>query len=286
MNTVRRVFVSHSSSDTYFVNLLMEILDFHGVRAWCSSRDIAPGRKFRDEIDTWLRKAEILLVVVSAHAKQSKWMTKEIATFQSVQADGLVIPLRLDDTDPNQLIDQLHGYEAISFANDMRAGFQSLLAIFGKDFLPRADRRSGSRRTKERRSGADRQHSSITQRLRLGFWKQYVESVGISKFEEVALSRSELYRAVSVLTPVALKHTYTNQEGKLTPPREALEGSANEIWEEWRPREPVKVIYVIEAIAERLTERFEVSRIDRRNSARRGQSNERREEPVAKSNRR
>lgn len=79
------VFISHSSEDRYFVNLLVALLEYHGIRTWCSTDDIRGSHQYRDEINKALEKAGSLIVVVSKHSAESKWVIKEFVRFQTLK---------------------------------------------------------------------------------------------------------------------------------------------------------------------------------------------------------
>src|ERR1051325_5485112 len=78
-------FISHSSKDAYFVSLLVALLDYHCIPAWCSTRNVSPGARFRPEIGAGLRKADSLIVIVSKNAVTSKWVQKEVVTYQTTR---------------------------------------------------------------------------------------------------------------------------------------------------------------------------------------------------------
>jgi hypothetical protein len=57
-----KAFISHATLDKNFVNLLVALLEFHYVEAWCSLTNLQPGDPFREEIANAIRRANVLLV--------------------------------------------------------------------------------------------------------------------------------------------------------------------------------------------------------------------------------
>jgi hypothetical protein len=274
------VFISHASKDRYFVNLLVALLKFHEVKAWCSDYEVEPGIRFRTLIQEGLQNAESLIVVVSQHAAVSKWVTAELATFLEKRPDARVIPLLLDRTNPDDVIDRLTDYHALSFADDMLLGFEKLTEIFGKKFLLRVERRvNDSRRSEnERRSaGEDRRKSPMIQRMRKGFWKAFEARYGIGKFSLIPLTVAQTFRTIEGLAEEADRYLYRRPDGTYAAANSVLEEATTYVWDENRPKIDMEAIFAIEQIAERIYKTYQVSQPDRRQLATRRESGDRRE---------
>jgi hypothetical protein len=218
-------------------------------------------------------------VVVSANAVNSKWVTKEITTFETEKPGGLIVPLLLDGTSMNSIVDGLADHQAINFVTCMRTGFEKLLAIFNKEFLSKEDRRNpASRRQQEdRREGKERRQSSITQRMRKGFWKSYALTRGAGEFDVVRMLVSECYHTLDALEYEASKYKFVDEKGIEHESKEALEQAVLEVWEMFRLRDAPKSVFVVEAIAETLCERYKVSAVDTRRQAARRAGHDRRD---------
>jgi hypothetical protein len=69
------------------------------VRCWFAPEDLKIGDKFRTRIDEAIRIHDKLLLVLSEHSVNSKWVEKEVETaFDKETLDHTVLfPLRLDD---------------------------------------------------------------------------------------------------------------------------------------------------------------------------------------------
>jgi hypothetical protein len=273
------VFISHSRRDRYFVNLLVALLKFHEVKTWWSEYDIEPGTRFRTLIDDGLQNAESLIVVVSQHSAASKWVTMELATFLEKRPDARVIPLLLDRTNPDEVIDRLTDYQTLSFADDMLGGFEKLTELYGKRFLPRVERRTKDtrRNTTERRSKGDRRKSPLIQRMRIGFWKAFTGRWGIGEFALIPLSVSQMMRTIEAIAEEADKYRYRQADGNYAPAMTVLEEATNQVWQEYRRKDVMKAVYVVEAIAELIHATYQVSQPDQRQLPTRRENGERRE---------
>jgi len=249
------------------VNLLIALLQFHEIKTWSSGNDLAAGSRFREQLDSALHDAESVIVVVSKHSALSKWVTKELSAFQEKKPNAPIIPLLLDGTGPDDVIDRLTDYEALDFTDDMLDGCKRLLDVYGKNFLPRLERRNeASRRagTERRGAGDDRRRSLIIQRMRIGFWKAYTDALGIGKFDLLRMGVTERFKAIEAITDEAERYVYTRRDGKEMPGQQALEEAANHVWQEYRSKDFVKAVYVIEAVAEQMHATYTVCRMQRR----------------------
>jgi hypothetical protein len=92
-------FISHSSKDQELAERLHADLQDKGVRCWFAPEDLKIGDKFRTRIDEAIRYHDKLLLVLSEHSVNSKWVEKEVETaFDKETADHTVLfPIRLDD---------------------------------------------------------------------------------------------------------------------------------------------------------------------------------------------
>jgi hypothetical protein len=272
-----KVFISYSSKDTYFVSLLQALLQFHYIDVWWSVYDIKPGTQFPPEIEQAIKDANTLLVVASAQAVKSKWMTKEISAFQAQNKDGLIVPLLLDAIDLDAISPGLSNYQAIDFSQSMLEGCQHLFQLFGKEFLSYRDRRNQptGRRSVERRT-EDRRKSPLIKRLRKGFWLAYTRATGRGEFEELPDTLREQFKVIDSLREEVQKYQYSDESGKIYDPTMVLEESIRRVWDMMSPRGKFKAVYIVEGIAEELYENYKIITVaNRRSSSRRLQADRR-----------
>jgi|EndMetStandDraft_5_1072996.scaffolds.fasta_scaffold16879_2 TIR domain-containing protein len=272
-------FISHSSKDSYFVKLLVALLKFHEVQTWSSEYDIEPGTRFRTVIDDGLQSADSLIVVVSQHSAISKWVTKELAAFQEKRPEARVIPLLLDDTNPDDVIDRLTDYQALRFTDDMLSGFEKLTELYGKRFLPRIERRGkeSRRNVVDRRSASERRKSEMIQRMRIGFWKAFHAKLRIGKFDKLQMGVAELFKTIEALVEEAERYGYTLPEGRQASARTVLEEATHHVWQEYRPKHQLGAVYVVEAIAEHIYATYAVSQPQQRQIQTRRDDSDRRD---------
>ncbi len=72
-------FISYSSKDQEFADRLYADLQSKGVRCWFAPHDIKGGRKLHEQLDEAIRLHDKLLLVLSEHSMNSRWVKTEIA---------------------------------------------------------------------------------------------------------------------------------------------------------------------------------------------------------------
>jgi hypothetical protein len=155
------VFVSYSHEDTWFVDLMVELLSFHRIRPWHDRRDVGAAHLISDKVREGIRSTESMIVVLSPHALQSRWVHKELFAFASVHGTETIFPVKLRDfADNDGVFHELHDRQAINFSGNMLEGFRDLTQAFGKPFLPPVE---------QRKAQEDRRRSSVEQRLAFDF---------------------------------------------------------------------------------------------------------------------
>lgn len=94
-------FISYSSQDEAFAQRLYNDLQGKGVRCWFAPKDMKIGDEIRRSIDQAIRLHDKVLLVLSEHSIDSRWVQKEVETAfeQEAQHDKpMLFPIRLDDT--------------------------------------------------------------------------------------------------------------------------------------------------------------------------------------------
>ncbi|MBN2103770.1 toll/interleukin-1 receptor domain-containing protein [bacterium] len=252
------VFISHSSDDRYFVNLLVALLEYHGVKTWCSTDDIKGSHQYRDEIDRALEKAESLIVVVSSHSADSKWVIKEFVRFQTLKPKGAVLPLILDDTDLSRFVDGMEAYQTIDFRSCMKTGFEKVMAVFGKTFLPYEKKKNMPKDQDRRNKSKERRSSDLTQqRLRVGFQLCYTRAVSLGQFNPARL-------VSETLADEALKYRYFDDKGTEHEPRNVLQVISEAVWKDATEEERGNIPLLVERIARKISEQYSIQSMDRR----------------------
>jgi hypothetical protein len=93
-------FISYSSQDHAFAELLHGDLRKSGVQCWFAPEDMKIGDPIRQRIDEAIHQHDKLLVVLSENSVGSSWVANEVeATFEKERHLGKIflLPLRVDD---------------------------------------------------------------------------------------------------------------------------------------------------------------------------------------------
>ncbi len=93
-------FISYSSKDQDFANMLYTDLQNKGVRCWFAPEDLKIGDKIRDRIDESIRLRDKLLLILSASSVTSEWVEHEVesALEEETRANrAILLPIRIDD---------------------------------------------------------------------------------------------------------------------------------------------------------------------------------------------
>jgi uncharacterized protein YjbI with pentapeptide repeats len=93
-------FISYSTQDQDFADLLHADLQNKGVRCWFAPHDLAIGEKIWDEIDAAIRLRDKVLLILSEYSITSDWVEDEVtkAFEEERKRDQIVLfPVRLDD---------------------------------------------------------------------------------------------------------------------------------------------------------------------------------------------
>ena len=97
-----KIFLSHSSKDKTIVRRIDKDLTSHGFLTWIDEDEIPHGASIPASIQTGLSECQVLILFVSRHSVQSKWVTTEweSAISRSLSGGGArVISVRLDDSE-------------------------------------------------------------------------------------------------------------------------------------------------------------------------------------------
>lgn len=87
-----RVFISHATIDKWIAIQLDKMIQGCGIATYRDDRDLQGGAKIGPEIRAQLQKCQELLVLWSAHAKQSEWVEPEIGMAYGLSLH--IVPVR------------------------------------------------------------------------------------------------------------------------------------------------------------------------------------------------
>jgi HEAT repeat protein len=144
-----RIFISYCRDDGPFARLVSERLKREGLAAW-QDRELRPGEDWGDEIDQALQEADTVIVVLSASANASAYVSYEwaFALGAGLRVIPLLIGLRREDLHP-----RLAHLQWLDFTNPKRRPWTKLLAALKE---PPAPRRGAKSRPSRSQSPAER----------------------------------------------------------------------------------------------------------------------------------
>ena len=93
-------FISYSTQDQAFADRLHADLQNKGVRCWFAPHNMAGGKKIHEQIDEAIRVYDRLLLILSEHSMNSRWVKTEIANARKkelAQKRQVLFPIRLVD---------------------------------------------------------------------------------------------------------------------------------------------------------------------------------------------
>lgn len=93
------IFISHSSSDKFFVRKLQKRIIPICSNVWVDEGEIGPGENFVSRIEDGLENADYLLLVISEAANDSKWVIDEWTIAKAASNSGhniKIIPIQLE----------------------------------------------------------------------------------------------------------------------------------------------------------------------------------------------
>lgn len=86
-----RLFISYSRKDSRFARTLARALEALGADVWIDTQDIEPGAAWTDEVQRGLDRSQVMLLVLSPDAMESKYVTAEWLYF--VEQNKPLIPV-------------------------------------------------------------------------------------------------------------------------------------------------------------------------------------------------
>lgn len=121
-----KIFISYSSNDAKIATTIASALRQAGLEPWIARKEIRPGDSFLARMNEGLAEASYVVLLVSASALASKWVTRE--WLSALARDEIVlVPVRLDDSElPAVIRDIVY----IDLRGDPAAGVKDLVTFF------------------------------------------------------------------------------------------------------------------------------------------------------------
>jgi hypothetical protein len=135
---MKRVFLSYSSKDREFVNRLAMDIRARGFDVWYDQWQLEIGDSLLNKIQEGIKQSSWLVVVLSPHANESKWVTEELNSGlanQLAEDHIYVLPVLYKDCEiPPFLRDKVYA----DFRQDYLYGLQRLILTLRRQYLARA----------------------------------------------------------------------------------------------------------------------------------------------------
>ncbi len=91
-------FVSHSSKDRTYAELVCQSLESHSLRCWIAPRDIQPGVEWGAAIIDGIDRSKVMLVIFSTNANDSAQVRREVE--RAIGKSMPILPFRIEDANP------------------------------------------------------------------------------------------------------------------------------------------------------------------------------------------
>ena len=125
MNKEPYIFISYSSKDAAFADVIINLLNQMHVAYWKAPEMIPAGSSYAKEIVSALRNCSFMLLILSANSQQSQWVEKEIDS--AVNYNRRIIPLLIDDTPVNDVFRfYLNNVQMIYYKQDPKAALDEV----------------------------------------------------------------------------------------------------------------------------------------------------------------
>lgn len=122
-----KIFISYSAHDKKIVEQIVARLQQEGHDVWVDSLNIRPGDNIQKAIDTGLKEADALIVVVSKNSQNSMWVQYEFSTMalsDISKRERRTIPVKIDNSEvPGYLGSVLY----IDFSENFASGLDRLV---------------------------------------------------------------------------------------------------------------------------------------------------------------
>jgi hypothetical protein len=120
-----KVFISHTAKDKPFVRRLVARIAEAGYDVWLDEHALVVGDPLAATVGEALKKAKVVLVVVSRTSVVSRWLRYElnVATERMIKGECRVIPVVIDDT---ELPPEVLGVLSADCRRSLRAGWKQI----------------------------------------------------------------------------------------------------------------------------------------------------------------
>lgn len=115
-NLMTNVFLSYADQERSFMHKIARTLMREGMTVWTNTTDIKSGEEYGAVIDRGIEQADNFVFLISEASLKSVYCLKELSYAQSF--NKRIIPLRIDDIDPEQILPELRKIQFINFPQE------------------------------------------------------------------------------------------------------------------------------------------------------------------------
>ena len=128
----KEIFLSHSSQDKNFTDLVVETLRRHGIPVWYSRTNILGARQWHDEIGEALIRCDWFALILSPDSVKSTWVKRELLfALNDNRFANKIVPILFQSCDYKNLSWTLSLFQIIDFRENLDDGFRELLKTWG-----------------------------------------------------------------------------------------------------------------------------------------------------------
>ncbi|MEW6211422.1 MAG: toll/interleukin-1 receptor domain-containing protein [Acidobacteriota bacterium] len=131
----QEVFLSHSSRDSEFVDLISETMRRHGIPVWYSRTNIIGAQQWHDEIGAALQRCDWFAVVLSPDSVESIWVKRELLyALQQNRFENKIIPILFKSCDYDRLSWTLSSFQIVDFTHSFEEGCRQIMRTWGMGY--------------------------------------------------------------------------------------------------------------------------------------------------------
>jgi hypothetical protein len=128
----QELFLSHSTEDREFVDVLANKLRRHGIPVWYSRINIIAAQQWHDEIGAALQRSDWFAVVLSPQSVNSMWVKRELLkALEQRRFENRIIPVLYQPCDYEHLSWTLSFFQMVDFTDQIGDGLRALLRVWG-----------------------------------------------------------------------------------------------------------------------------------------------------------
>ena len=128
-----KVFISHTSEDKKYADLIAERLRSAGHDVWYDSWKLRAGDNLINKINEGIKEADAIIVIVSSASLRSKWVMHEVSAIalgEISNKKSRIIPVLVDYSSMPQYLAR---YVYVDFTFDVELGFQKVIKSLSED---------------------------------------------------------------------------------------------------------------------------------------------------------